>query len=123
MNAKELRNFFVNKMNKLLDLEELSKNMGSYWTLTTLDSRKFYNTNLILIDKIDLSEVWESIPTPLKIDLEIFYNYAVNNITFQELKKRINKPLSIFFICVDYGCYLFYQNYKAKFERRNNDDF
>lgn len=109
-----LREFFVRQMDRILDLEILTKNGKSYWNLTATNFNPFKANNLLLT-KIDLSEVWNSISFPLKLVLETYYNFYKRNIDLKEAFRRANKEPEIYWICLDYGCYLFFCNYQHKF--------
>lgn len=120
MKITDLRTFFIKKMDRLLDLEELSKAGGSYWDLTS-KAKNYFKTNLILLEKIDLSEIWETIPVNLKQDLSLYYNLYHNNLTTDEAYERTCYPKEFFWLRVNYGCYLFWVNFRAKNNRI--DDF
>ena len=113
MTITDLRNFFIKKMDRLLDLEELSKAGGSYWDLTR-KAKNFFRTNLILLEKIDLAEVWDSIPVDLKQDLSLYYNLCHNNIKINEAYEKTCYPKEFFWLRVNYGCYLFWVIYRQK---------
>ncbi len=116
MTTKDLQDFFVKQWNRFIDLEQTLENGGgSYWSLTCKTTIP-YKTNYYLLKKIDLEEVFDAIPTPLKIDLDLFYKYKIGLITFEEMLREAKKPPTFFWICVNYACLLFYNNFMIKYK-------